>query len=54
MYLYVLYVLLFGALIIVAISALPQIPDRIRRWLIVAVSLFVIVPAVIFLLFGAT
>lgn len=53
MYVYVLYALLMAAIVIAVIAATPQIPERIRRWLVVALSLLVLVPAVIFLLFGA-
>lgn len=52
MRLYVLYALLVAGILIAAIAATPGISERLRRWLIVAVSLLVITPGVVFLLSG--
>ena len=51
MRLYTLYALLVASILIASIAAVPGLNDRLRRWLIVAVSVLVIVPGLIFLLF---
>jgi len=52
MRLYVLYALLVASILIASIAATPGLNERMRRFLIVAVSLLVILPGVLFLLFG--
>jgi hypothetical protein len=52
MRLYVLYALLLAGIVIAALEATPGISDRLRRWLIIAVSLLVVVPGVLALIFG--
>lgn len=52
MRLYALYAILVASILIAAIAAVPGISDRLRRWLIGAVSLLVIAPGVLLLLFG--
>lgn len=52
MRLYVLYAILMGSILIASIASVPRLSERIRRGLIVAVSLLVIAPGVLFLLFG--
>ena len=51
MRLYTLYALLVASILIASIAAVPGLSDRLRRALIIAVSLLVILPGVIFLLF---
>lgn len=52
MRLYVLYALLVASVLIAAITAIPGLSDRLRRWLIAAVALLVIAPGVLFLIAG--
>ncbi|WP_172450872.1 hypothetical protein [Candidatus Chloroploca asiatica] len=52
MRLYVLYALLFASLVIAAIEATPGLSDRLRRFLVIAVALLVMLPSVIYLIFG--
>lgn len=52
MRLYILYALLVASILIAAIAATPGLAERLRRWLIAAVALLVIVPGVLFLIFG--
>lgn len=54
MRLYILYVLLLAAIIIAAIEAVPNLADRWRRFLVIAVALLVVLPGVLYLLFGGT
>jgi hypothetical protein len=50
MRLYILYVLAMAAVIIASVAAVPGLNDRVRRWLIVAVSLFLVLPGLIYLI----
>jgi hypothetical protein len=50
MRLYILYVLAFASVIIASIAAVPNLSDRVRRFLIVAVSLFLVLPGLIYLI----
>lgn len=52
MRLYILYALLVGSIIIASLTAVPGLSDRMRRFLIAAVALLVIMPGVLYLLFG--
>lgn len=50
MRLYVLYALVVASVLIASIAAAPGLPERLRRWLIVAVALLVITPGLFFLI----
>lgn len=52
MRLWTLYALAMAAVVIASIAAVPGISDRLRRLLIVAVSLLVVLPGVTYLIFG--
>lgn len=52
MSLYALYAIVIAGIIIAAIAAIPSLSDRMRRWLIAAVALLVIVPAALAILAG--
>lgn len=52
MRLYILYVLLVASVVIASVATVPGLNERLRRWLIVAVSLLVIMPSVLYLIFG--
>ncbi|GAB4442546.1 MAG: hypothetical protein OHK0015_41320 [Chloroflexi bacterium OHK40] len=52
MRLYALYVLLVAGVVIASIAATPGLAERLRRWLIAAVALLVVVPVALFLIFG--
>lgn len=52
MRLYVLYAILVASILIASVATVPGLSERLRRWLIVAVSLLVIAPSVIYLLAG--
>lgn len=54
MRLYVLYALLLASIVIAAVAATPNISERNRRVLIIAVTLLVIGPGVLFLLAGVS
>lgn len=51
MRLYLLYVLALASVVIAALALVPNVPDRLRRWLIAAVSLLVVMPAVVAMFF---
>ncbi len=51
MRLYTLYALIAAAILIAALSAVPGLSERIRRFLIAAVALLVIVPGLLLLIF---
>jgi hypothetical protein len=53
MRLYVLYALILASILIASIAATPGLPERMRRGLIVAVSLLVVVPGLLVLVAGA-
>jgi cation transport ATPase len=52
MRLYALYVLIVAAIVIASIAATPGLAERLRRWLIIAVALLVVLPVTLYLLFG--
>ncbi len=52
MRLYALYALVMGGIVIAAVAAVPNLADHMRRILIGAVALLVIVPGALFLLAG--
>jgi hypothetical protein len=52
MRLYVIYVLVVASILIAAIAAVPNLSDRLRRFLSAAVSLLVMLPALLYLVFG--
>lgn len=52
MRLYVLYALVVAGIVIASVSVTPGVSDRLRRWLIAAVALLVVVPGALYLIFG--
>jgi hypothetical protein len=52
MRLYILYALVVAGIVIASVATVPGISERLRRWLIIAVSLLVVVPGALALLFG--
>lgn len=52
MRLYVLYALVLAGVTIAALSAVSGVPERVKRWLTVAIALLVIVPGALFLIFN--
>jgi hypothetical protein len=52
MRLYVLYAILVASVVIASVATVPGLADRMRRWLIAAVAVFVILPSAIYLIFG--
>lgn len=52
MRLYVLYVILMASVVIASVATVPGLADRLRRWLIAAVAVLVLLPSVIYLIFG--
>lgn len=52
MRLYVLYALVVAAVVIASIAVVPGLGERMRRWLIAAVALLVVVPGLLYLIFG--
>jgi cation transport ATPase len=54
MRLYILYALVLAGVTIASISAVSGVPERMKRWLIAAIALLVIVPGALFLIFNPT
>lgn len=52
MRLYILYVLTLASIVIASITAVPNLSDRLRRFLIAAIALLVMLPALLYLIFG--
>lgn len=52
MRLYTLYALLMAGVVIASVATVPGLAERMRRWLIAAVALLVIVPGALYLIFG--
>jgi cation transport ATPase len=52
MRLYVLYALVLAGIVIASLSVVKGISENMRRWLIVAVSVLVIIPGALYLIFG--
>lgn len=52
MRLWTLYALAVAAVVIASVAAVPGLSDRLRRWLIAAVALLVVLPGVLYLIFG--
>ena len=52
MRLYVLYALVMASLVIASVAAVPTLSDRLRRFLIIAVALLVILPGLVYLIFS--
>lgn len=52
MRLYVLYALVVAGIVIASVAFTPGVSDRLRRWLIAGVSLLVVVPGALYLIFG--
>lgn len=52
MRLYVIYVLVVASIVIAALAAVPGLSERLRRFLSGAVALLVMLPALLYLVFG--
>ncbi len=52
MRLYILYVLTIASIVIASLSAVPNLPDSLRRFLIAAIAILVMLPALLYLIFG--
>lgn len=52
MRLYVLYAMLVAAVLIASLSAVPGLNERMRRWLTIAIAVFVMLPSIVYLIFG--
>ncbi len=50
MRLYTLYALLMASIVIASIAVVPTLAERLRRWLIAAVTVLVIIPGLIYLI----
>jgi hypothetical protein len=52
MRLYVFYVILVASVVIASVATVPGLSERLRRWLITAVAVLVLLPSAIYLIFG--
>jgi ABC-type phosphate transport system permease subunit len=52
MRLYILYVLTIASILVAAITVVPNISERIRRFLTTAITLLVMLPSLLYLIFG--
>jgi hypothetical protein len=50
MRLYILYTLVMASIVIASVAMVPNVADRLRRWLIAAVAVFVVLPGLIYLI----
>ncbi|NTU82505.1 MAG: hypothetical protein HGA45_24570 [Chloroflexales bacterium] len=53
MRLYILYVITIASVVIASLATVPQLDERLRRWLIAAVAVLVLLPSAVYLIFGS-
>lgn len=52
MRLYIMYVIIIASVVIASVAGVPGLSDRLRRWLIAAVAVLVLLPSAVYLIFG--
>jgi hypothetical protein len=52
MRLYILYALTLASIVIATLNVVPNLSDRIRRFLTAAIVILVMLPSLIYLIFG--
>jgi len=52
MLLYILYIIAIASVVIASLATVPGLHERLRRWLIAAVAVLVLLPSAVYLIFG--